>query len=52
MPIEPIIATYWIETLNSVEQLAETIAGEQSSGTFLAIPGEIEELKSRAGAEY
>ncbi|MEZ6074314.1 MAG: hypothetical protein R3C56_01175 [Pirellulaceae bacterium] len=54
MPIDPIIATYLIETPNSVEQVAETIAGEQSSGTFLAVPGETEELKSRAsaGAEY
>lgn len=29
---------------------AEAIAGEQSSGTFVAIPGETAELKERAGA--
>ncbi|MCA9128235.1 MAG: hypothetical protein KDB22_14180, partial [Planctomycetales bacterium] len=50
MTIAPIIATYLIETPNPVEQVAETIAGEQSSGTFLAVPGETEELKARARA--
>ncbi|MEO8270119.1 MAG: hypothetical protein ABI557_10375, partial [Aureliella sp.] len=50
MSVEPIIATYLIETPNSVEQVAEMIAGEQSSGTFLAVPGETEELKARARA--
>ncbi len=51
MSIEPIVATYLIETPNSVEQVAEMIAGEQSSGTFLAVPGETEELKARARAQ-
>lgn len=50
MPITPIIATYLIETSLPVEQAAEMIAGEQSSGTFLPVPGETEELKSRARA--
>lgn len=50
MPSDPIVATYLIETPNSLEQVAETIAGEQSSGTFLAVPGETEELKARARA--
>jgi ribulose-bisphosphate carboxylase large chain len=49
--INPIIATYLIETCCSVERAAEMIAGEQSSGTFLPIPGETEELKARARAK-
>lgn len=51
MSTEPIIATYRIETPLPVEQAAEMIAGEQSSGTFLAVPGETEELKARARAK-
>ena len=51
MPIDPVIATYLIETPISVERAAEMIAGEQSSGTFLPVPGETEELKARARAK-
>ncbi len=51
MSTAPIIATYLIETPLAVEQAAEMIAGEQSSGTFLPIPGETEELKARARAQ-
>lgn len=47
----PIIATYLIETPRSVDETAEMIAGEQSSGTFLPVPGETEELKARARAQ-
>ncbi|MEK7781837.1 MAG: ribulose-bisphosphate carboxylase large subunit family protein [Verrucomicrobiota bacterium] len=47
----PIIATYRIETPHPVEFAAEMIAGEQSSGTFIAVPGETEELKARARAK-
>lgn len=50
MHIQPIVATYLIETPIAVEQAAEMIAGEQSSGTFLPVPGETEELKARARA--
>lgn len=50
MLTQPIIATYLIETPLAVEQAAEMIAGEQSSGTFLPIPGETIELKARARA--
>lgn len=46
----PIVATYRIETALPIEQAAEMIAGEQSSGTFLPVPGETEELKARARA--
>lgn len=48
MNVPPIVATYLIETHLPVESTAEMIAGEQSSGTFLPIPGETEELKARA----
>ena len=51
MPTDSIIARYRIETCLPLEQVAETIAGEQSSGTFLPIPGETEELKARARAK-
>ena len=51
MPSPNIIAKYLIETPQPVEQAAEIIAGEQSSGTFLAVPGETEELKARARAK-
>ena len=43
-------AHYFVESLVPSEQAAEIIAGEQSSGTFTALPGETEELKSRARA--
>ena len=46
-----IIARYRIETCLPLEQVAETIAGEQSSGTFLPVPGETEELKARSRAK-
>jgi ribulose-bisphosphate carboxylase large chain len=46
----PIVARYLIETPHAVEFAAEMIAGEQSSGTFIAVPGETEELKARARA--
>ncbi len=42
-----VIATYLIESPYSVEQAAEVLAGEQSTGTFIAVPGETEELKER-----
>jgi ribulose-bisphosphate carboxylase large chain len=50
MKSQPIVATYLIETPLPVDQAAEMIAGEQSSGTFLPVPGETEELKRRARA--
>lgn len=47
---ERIHATYWLETGDDPARAAEVIAGEQSSGTFVAVPGETPELKARAGA--
>jgi ribulose-bisphosphate carboxylase large chain len=43
-------ADYWIETPIDPRAAAETMAGEQSSGTFVAVPGETPELKQRAAA--
>jgi 3-oxoisoapionate-4-phosphate decarboxylase len=42
--------TYLIETAGSPEKLAEKIASDQSTGTFVALPGETEELKNRVAA--
>lgn len=50
MATERITATYWMETAHEPLRVAETIAGEQSSGTFVRVPGETEELRARFGA--
>lgn len=43
-------ARYFVESSAPIAKAAEVIAGEQSSGTFLTLPGETEELKQRARA--
>lgn len=43
-------ASYWLETGDDPQRAAEIIAGEQSSGTFVALAAETPELKERAGA--
>ncbi|WP_188814207.1 ribulose-bisphosphate carboxylase large subunit family protein [Hymenobacter cavernae] len=48
--MERITATYYIETPFSPEAAAAVLAGEQSSGTFVAVPGETAELKQRFAA--
>jgi len=48
--MERITAKYYIETPFAVEKAAQVLAGEQSSGTFVAVPGETEELKKRFAA--
>jgi ribulose-bisphosphate carboxylase large chain len=40
-----IFASYWIETASPLAQAAEMMADEQSTGTFLRVPGETEELR-------
>jgi ribulose-bisphosphate carboxylase large chain len=45
-----ITATYWIETAFPLEQAAETMAGEQSTGTFVRVPGETDELREAHAA--
>jgi ribulose-bisphosphate carboxylase large chain len=48
--MERITATYYIETPYAPEKAAAVLAGEQSSGTFVAVPAETEELKQRFAA--
>lgn len=48
--MERIKALYYIETPISPEKAAEVLAGEQSSGTFVAVPGETAELKEKFAA--
>lgn len=43
--------TYLIETAGSVEALAAKIASDQSTGTFVPVPGETPELKARVAAQ-
>ena len=43
-------ADYLIETAHDPRKAAEVMAGEQSSGTFVPVPGETPELKERAAA--
>ncbi len=47
---ERIHASYWLETGDDPRRAAEVIAGEQSSGTFIALPNETPALKERSGA--
>ncbi len=51
MSRQEVLATYLIETPHALEHAAAVIAGEQSSGTFVSVPGETNELKERFGAQ-
>lgn len=46
-PTSEILATYFIETPRTLEEAAQAIAGEQSTGTFVAVPGETEDVRRR-----
>jgi ribulose-bisphosphate carboxylase large chain len=48
--VERIEADYFIETAYYVRKAVEAMAGEQSSGSFLPVPGETPELKARSAA--
>jgi ribulose-bisphosphate carboxylase large chain len=48
--VERIEADYLIETAHNPAKAVEVMAGEQSSGTFLPVPGETPELKARSAA--
>lgn len=48
--MQRINATYLIETPLELETAASVLAGEQSSGTFVAVPGETEQLRDRFAA--
>src|SRR6476620_4956992 len=43
--------TYYLESAVEPERAAAVLAGEQSSGTFVAVPGESPELHRRHGAQ-
>jgi ribulose-bisphosphate carboxylase large chain len=51
MTDDKVQVTYLIETPHTLEHAATVIAGEQSSGTFISVPGETDELKGRFGAQ-
>lgn len=51
MTTDRIEADYILETPRDPEETAETMAGEQSSGTFVRVPGETPELRARAAAQ-
>ncbi len=50
MKNDRVVATYGIETPWPLEKAAEIMAGEQSCGTFIRVPGETDELRERHGA--
>ena len=47
---ERVEARYWIETAYPLEDAAAIMAGEQSTGTFVRVPGETDELRERYAA--
>ena len=49
-PRREFTARYFVESADPLQKVAEIIAGEQSTGTFLELPGETVEVKQRARA--
>ncbi|MGB0053511.1 MAG: hypothetical protein WBQ02_14790, partial [Terracidiphilus sp.] len=43
-------ARYWVETAYPLDDAAAIMAGEQSTGTFIRVPGETDELRERYAA--
>lgn len=50
MSSDRILAKYLIETPYTLDHAASVIAGEQSCGTFVSVPGETQALKEKYGA--
>jgi ribulose-bisphosphate carboxylase large chain len=50
MTNDRIIAEYLVETPKSLAAAAESMAGEQSTGTFTRVPGETDDLRQRYAA--
>ncbi len=50
MTADRILATYHIETAHPLARAAEVMAGEQSCGTFVRVPGETDELRANHAA--
>jgi ribulose 1,5-bisphosphate carboxylase large subunit-like protein len=54
-PLQPCVTLgrrlpYRIETSGDIGRMAEKTAGDQSTGTFVAVPGETADLKARCAA--
>ena len=49
-PHDVVRLTYRLETPGEIERVAAKIASDQSTGTFVALPGETPELKARVAA--
>jgi ribulose-bisphosphate carboxylase large chain len=47
---ERVYARYWMETGLETEHAAEVMAGEQSTGTFIKVPGETDALREQHAA--
>jgi len=45
-----VYADYWIETAYPLDDAAASMAGEQSTGTFVRVPGETDELREAHAA--
>ena len=50
MTDDRVIASYWIETAFPLEDAAASMAGEQSTGTFVRVPGETDEMREAHAA--
>lgn len=50
MLADRVVATYEIESYLPLQRAAEVIANEQSTGTFVAVPRETDDIKARHGA--
>ena len=50
MPGDRLTAVYLLETPLDPAKVADVLAGEQSSGTFLRVPGETDDLRARSRA--
>ena len=50
MPGDRLTAVYLLETPLDPANVADVLAGEQSSGTFLRVPGETDDLRARSRA--
>ena len=50
-PRREFTARYFVESADPLQKVAEIVAGEQSTGTFLELPGETVEVKQRARAQ-
>lgn len=51
MPVQHVVATYIIETSLPLAHAAEVLAGEQSTGTFVRVERESDDLRARFAAQ-